>query len=79
MECFICALEVNHSYLCKTHAELLYNMILENIGVIESPDWKYHCAICGEHENRRIIELRDGGYFCSECIKKAHKEYLITP
>jgi len=68
MECFICSKRIEKGYLCKDHANKLYEKLKNREGKIESPTWKNHCSICGEHENRTIIEYPPHGYFCDKDI-----------
>lgn len=75
MKCFVCSKEVRHSYLCKEHADLLYEMLNNSIGKIVKPDWKYHCLICGEYKDRTIIEFPNSGYFCDKDIVAAYEKY----
>lgn len=75
MKCYVCSKKVKHSYLCKEHADLLYEMLMTNTGKIDSPDWRYHCSICGEHENRVIIDLPNSGFYCDIDIIDAQQRY----
>jgi len=76
MECFICSKAIGCGYLCEQHARELKDMLENKIGVIETPDWRHHCLICGEHKNRIIIEYPSAGYFCDEDICEEWRKWL---
>ena len=75
MECFICSKKLTEGHLCKEHATELINLVYDTENSELNNDWKKHCAICGEYENRIIIEYKNVGYFCEECIKEEIKRY----
>jgi hypothetical protein len=76
MECFICGKVINEGYLCKEHSELLHNMLKSKEGVVNTPDSRHHCSICGKYEDRVIIEFPYAGYFCNIDIEEQYEIYI---
>jgi len=68
MECFVCSEKLNQGYLCRKHSEELKKMLEKREGIINSPNWKHHCLICGEHKGKVIVEYPQVGYFCDTDI-----------
>jgi hypothetical protein len=75
--CFICNKITEQVYLCELHANELYKMLKNKERVIENPDWKVHCLICGEYENRIIVDYPNAGPFCDKDIIESKNSYLI--
>lgn len=75
MKCFICSKEINNGYLCGEHANELYNMLEQRKGVINTPDWRHHCLICGEFKERVILDYPQCGLFCDVDIIEEWKRY----
>lgn len=76
MKCYICNKKLEKGYLCKEHALELKEMLGKRINIIEHPDWKYHCQICGEHEGKIMVEYPNYGYYCDTDINEACDNYL---
>jgi hypothetical protein len=68
MNCFICGEKIEAGYLCEKHAKELYELLTAKKNTIQQPDFRYHCQICGEYENRIIVEYPRYGYFCDKDI-----------
>jgi hypothetical protein len=77
MACFICNKESKNVYLCEEHVKELYANLVNGQGRVEEPSFSHHCNICGEYENRIIIEHSDNGYFCDIDIIEAYKTYSM--
>ncbi len=75
MECFICKQKIDNGYLCEMHANELKEMLDNKVKTFENPDWKYHCLICGEHQERVIVEYPNAGYFCDKDIIEEWERY----
>lgn len=71
MECFICGKALTEGYLCKQHAKELHSMLKDKRGIVCNPDFRHHCAICGEFKNRIIVEYKGVGFFCELDIEEA--------
>jgi hypothetical protein len=52
-------------------------MLDKKVGVVETPDFKHHCSICGEFEKRIIIEYPSVGYFCNIDIEEENERYSL--
>lgn len=78
MECFVCSKPLSVGYLCEEHAKVLKERLELGEGIVEAVDQRYHCLICGEHENRIIIEYPDCGYFCDIDICEEYSRYIFT-
>jgi len=68
MECFVCSMELNEGYLCEKHAKILVEMLEKSDGIVEMPQWIDHCLICGQYEDRVIVEYPNCGCFCNKDI-----------
>lgn len=68
MKCFLCSNKLSQGYLCKTHAEELKRMLDMKLNLIEEPEWKHHCCLCGEYEQRKMVEYGSYAYFCDKDI-----------
>jgi hypothetical protein len=75
MVCFICNKESKHVHLCEEHAKELYANLVNGQRRVVEPSFSHHCNICGEYENRIIIEQSDNGYFCDIDIIEAYMAY----
>lgn len=69
MQCFVCGMKIEEGYLCKKHTQELKKMLLNEQNVINNPDFKQHCLICGEYKERVIIEYPSVGCFCDRDIE----------
>ena len=65
-KCYICN-QATNGYICKEHTKLLKKLFEDKVDVISTPEWKHHCVICGEHEERLIIDY-EGVLLCNICI-----------
>lgn len=72
MECFVCGKHIEEGCLCKEDSELLYNVLHSQDNIINNPDFRHHCSICGEYENRIIIEYKSV-YYCDIDIEEEYK------
>ncbi|MDR1563718.1 MAG: hypothetical protein LBS74_02040 [Oscillospiraceae bacterium] len=70
IKCMLCGITTDASYLCRSHSQKLKQMLERNEGVISQPDFRHHCAICGEYENRIMIEYQGFAYFCNLDIEE---------
>lgn len=68
IKCFICDKELEAGFLCDKHAIQLYECLKSDKHTIHQPDFRYHCQLCGEFENRIIVEYPEYGYFCDKDI-----------
>lgn len=75
LKCFICSAEIKKGYLCKKHADELYEMLVNKKNIVSNPDWRYHCQLCGEFQNRIIIEYPSQGPFCDKDIIEEWESY----
>lgn len=75
LECFICTKEISEGHLCDEHSEELYTMLKNESGIVQSPDWRHHCHICGRFEDRKIVE-HPSGYFCDKDIIPEYRRFL---
>jgi hypothetical protein len=75
MECYVCGKNTTGQELCLEHVKILVTMLTKGEGVISHPDWRNHCAICGEFENRIIVEYPLIGYFCNKDILEIADRY----
>lgn len=75
MECYVCSKELAEGYLCEEHSELLYQMLINGQSVILNPDWKNHCLICGEYDDRVIVDFSLAGPFCNKDIISEWERY----
>lgn len=84
-KCFICdtPLSKDGINLCKEHTiaalEVLYTGKYKdkNYNIIENPEFKHHCGICGEWENRTIINYPEWLFLCEKDIEVARKAYEL--
>jgi hypothetical protein len=74
-KCFICGKVTEDNYFCIDHAAELHRLLIGKDNLIKKPDFKQHCHICGEYENREIIEFSNWGYFCDRDIIEAFRKY----
>jgi predicted nucleic acid-binding Zn ribbon protein len=75
MQCFVCGKALDKGYLCKEHSQKLKRMLDKKVGVVENPDFRHHCSICGEFKERVIIEYPSVGYFCNVDIEEENERY----
>jgi hypothetical protein len=75
-ECYICSKKLPDETfnLCREHAQILYDMLNNEQNLIVDLDWRYHCLICGEYEDRTMVEY-SGGYFCDKDIREEWEKY----
>lgn len=80
-KCIICniPLEFKGIYLCEIHTQELTN-ISHNKGKFQSiilynPSFNEHCMLCGEWEDRIIINHPDWNYICDKCLFEAQTKY----
>lgn len=70
-------------FLCKEHTiealEVLYTGVFQNkkYDIYDKPEFKHHCGICGEWENRIIINFPGWLFLCDRCIEKAREAYNL--
>ena len=69
MECYICRKRLEKGYLCKKHCNELKEMLDRKENIIENPTFAHHCLICGEFEDRIIIEYPSVGPFCNKDLE----------
>lgn len=50
-------------------------MLTLNENIVSNPGWGNHCIICGEYEERKIVDLPDCGPICDICIKEESDRY----
>jgi len=76
-KCVICEKELYKKkiYLCEEHTEKALE-IMQN-ETIKNPKHEHHCAICGEWQNRIIINYPEWLYLCDKCINDAQKSYKL--
>jgi len=79
MKCFLCSTKLDLGYLCKAHAEELKRMLDLKINLIEKPEWKHHCDLCGEYKHRKMVEYGSYAYFCDKDILEEWGIYHPTP
>lgn len=75
MECFVCSKKLSEGYLCEEHSRELYEMLVKGQGLVSNPDWKSHCLICGEYEDRIIVDYPLAGPFCNKDIITEWERY----
>lgn len=75
MECLVCSKLLEDGYLCEDHSRELYEMLTKGEGTIINPDWKSHCLICGEYQERVIVEFPSAGPFCNKDIVSEWERY----
>jgi hypothetical protein len=79
--CYICGapLTIEGVWLCKEHAFEIKKKFDDNSPhSVKNPDFAYHCQICGEWENRVILNDPDWMYTCNVCMKTAVNAYLVN-
>lgn len=84
-KCFICdkPLEAIDVFLCKKHTIIALEVLLtgvykgEKYKIYENSQYMQHCGICGEWENRIIINYPKWNYLCDRCIEKAREAYNL--
>lgn len=76
-KCIICDKELieNGILLCESHTFQLYEIISNNQDTITNPSLREHCMICGEWDNRVIVNFPSWNYICNLCLKRAMKVY----
>lgn len=74
-ECYACGKKIQNGYLCKEHAFELRSMLENNDSVIEHPDHRYHCIICGEYEDRKIVYYKGLIFICDKDIEEEFTNY----
>jgi hypothetical protein len=50
-------------------------MLDMKINLIEKPERKQHCSLCGEYERRKMVEYRSYAYFCDKDILEEWGNY----
>lgn len=48
------------------------------INLIERPEWRHHCSLCGEYEHRKMVEYGSYVYFCDKDILEEWGIYQPT-
>lgn len=82
-KCYICETELDVSgvFICRTHTVELYKILSNEItikdAIIINPEFIQHCHICGEYENRVIINHPEWFYICNVCLESATKNYKM--
>jgi hypothetical protein len=74
LECNVCSKETSETFLCKDCCNQGLEYIESNKQIIENADWRYHCMICGEFEDRLIVNFPEGP-ICNRCINEAFERY----
>lgn len=69
MECFICGKKIQQGYFCDEHLKELKEMLYLEKNIIKNPNERHHCMICGEYQDRVIIEYPNVGYICDKDIE----------
>lgn len=77
-KCMICSkiLNTESIYLCENHTFELNRSLKNESIVISEPSEREHCQICGEYEDRRIINYMNWFYACNICIEYAYDAYM---
>jgi hypothetical protein len=75
MFCYVCSKKLESGYLCEEHVHELYGMLKSGEGMVEEPRPCHHCNICGEYEDRVIIEHYKFGFFCNFDIYEELSRY----
>ena len=77
-KCIICNVKLVHSgvFLCERHTNKLEDNYKTEENIITTPTFKEHCMICGEWENRIIINYPEWNYICNVCLKNALDNYV---
>jgi hypothetical protein len=73
LKCFICSEHTNEKYLCQEHCKELYQMLINRTNIIEKPEFKHHCMICGEYQDRIIINYPTWFYICNKDVLEEWK------
>lgn len=75
--CYICneQVTVKDIWLCKEHAFNLNRHFESGFCLIKKPEFANHCMICGEWENRIILQIPDNAPYCNVCIDNAINAY----
>ncbi len=77
--CIICDSELRHSgiFICEHHTNVLNNFLEKSISekIIKNPTFKNHCMICGEWENKIIINHPHWNFVCTICFNTANDFY----
>lgn len=76
MECYVCSKKLDKEYLCEQCVNLILKMLEANTHVISNPKWENHCLICGEYEDRVIIDVPNCGPICGKCLSEAKRIYV---
>ena len=58
MKCFLCSKALDIGYLCKAHAGELKRMLDVKTNLIEKPEWKHHCSLCGEYVDIKMVDYQ---------------------
>jgi hypothetical protein len=74
MECFVCGKHIEEGFLCKEDSEMLHEMLHSRENIIINPDFRHHCSICGEYENRIVLEYQ-AIYYCDIDIEEEYKRH----
>lgn len=74
MKCHICSKKINKAFLCQDCCREGVEHLKNNIDIIENPDWRYHCLICGEYKDRKIVDFPSGP-ICDKCIHEELENY----
>jgi hypothetical protein len=70
MECFICSEKLKKRHLCNQCSNLVDKMLETKSNIIKNPEWINHCLICGEYEERVIVDVSNCGPICDKCIRE---------
>lgn len=76
-KCIICDKELTSKgvFLCESDTLKLYYKLNTKLDIINNPTFKEHCMICGEWENRVIINFPTWNYTCNVCLRRAMNIY----
>lgn len=75
-ECYVCGKKLSNGYLCDDHILELVQMLNLNVDVMKEHDFRHHCIICGQFEERKIIYYKGLTFICSVCIDEHKNKYL---
>ena len=74
LKCYHCGESAtsNTHYLCFECLKKLEIMLVDG-KIIENPSFIHHCVVCGEYENRKIIDSMIP--ICDKCVVEELLEY----
>lgn len=77
MECYICSTETSGTFLCEDCCSKGLDYLRNKVNIIKNPDWRYHCLLCGEYDDRIIVNFSSGPV-CDQCILGELEKYKIN-